>query len=47
MQPEPLVRGGQGRSNEEVEDSALICAWVLLVGIVLVGIAILARWVAV
>jgi hypothetical protein len=46
MQPEPLVKGGQGRSDEEVEDSATICAWVFLAGIALIGIALLARWIA-
>jgi len=41
-----LIRGGQGRDAREVEDSALICAWVFVAGIVLIGIALLARWIA-
>lgn len=38
---EPLVRGGQGRSDRSTEDSGKIYAWVFLAGFVVIVVALL------
>ena len=39
-----LVEGGQGREPEDIEQSAWVVAWCMLLGFLAIGVAIVATY---
>jgi hypothetical protein len=36
----PLVKGGQGRSNKEIEDTVQMVAWLCVFGVLAIGLIV-------